>query len=378
MLSRRTIKVIDKTFVLAVLGLLIFGLIILASASRASTSDALFYVKKQLIWVVVGIAMAVGMLNFDSTHLHRYSKLFYVATLGILALTLIFGREVNGSQGWIRIAGINFQMAELAKVLIILGFADFLNKRQGQLDTFVEMIPCFIYIGVPILLILAQPDLGTALVFIAIMFGMMFMAGANHRILLVLLISGILFIVGVLYLHVAHGLPLPLKEYQIQRLTVFVDPYSDGQGGRGAGWNTIQALVAVGSGGLTGKGLFHGTQAQLSFLPEQHTDFIFAVIGEELGFAGAAVLLILYAAIIWRSIFISYNAKDFYSTLVGIGLISMWMFHIFENIGMSVGIMPITGIPLPFISYGGSSMLTNMIGVGLLLDINLKGKKIVF
>ncbi|MGE5418257.1 MAG: rod shape-determining protein RodA [Acidobacteriota bacterium] len=378
MLSRRTIKVIDKTFVLAVLGLLIFGLIILASASRAVSSDTLLYVKKQVIWVVVGIFVAFGMLNFDSTHLHRYSKLFYAITLGILAVTLIFGREVNGSQGWIRIAGINFQMAELAKVLIILGFADFLNKRQGNLDTFLEMIPCFIYIGVPILLILAQPDLGTALVFIAIMFGMMFMAGANHRILLALLIAGLIFIVGVLYLHEAHGLPLPLKEYQIQRLTVFVDPYDDGQGGRGAGWNTIQALVAVGSGGFTGKGLFHGTQAQLNFLPEQHTDFIFAVIGEELGFLGAAFLLLLYAGVMWRAIFISYNAKDFYSTLIGIGLVSMWMFHIFENIGMSVGVMPITGIPLPFISYGGSSMLTNMIGVGLLLDINLKGKKIVF
>jgi rod shape determining protein RodA len=159
---------------------------------------------------------------------------------------------------------------------------------------------------------------------------------------------------------------------------VFIDPYNDGKGGRGAGWNIIQSLVAVGSGGLLGKGLFQGTQAQLNFLPEHHTDFIFAVVGEEFGFIGAGLLLLLFAVILLRTIFIAYNAKDFFSTLVAIGIISMWLFHIFENIGMSIGLMPITGVPLPFISYGGSFMLANMIAVGLLLDINIKGKKIVF
>ncbi|HHW60920.1 MAG TPA: FtsW/RodA/SpoVE family cell cycle protein, partial [Syntrophomonadaceae bacterium] len=147
---------------------------------------------------------------------------------------------------------------------------------------------------------------------------------------------------------------------------------------RGAGWNTIQSLVAIGSGGLTGKGLFQGSQVQLNFLPEHHTDFIYAVIGEELGFIGAAFVLVLYALLLWRSVEISFTAQDLYGTLVVIGITAMWLFHIFENIGMSIGIMPITGIPLPFLSYGGSSLLTNMIAVGLILNVNLHDKKIVF
>ncbi len=157
-----------------------------------------------------------------------------------------------------------------------------------------------------------------------------------------------------------------------------LDPYNDGQGGRGAGWNTIQSLVAIGSGGLTGKGLFHGTQVQLNFLPEHHTDFIYAVIGEELGFIGAAFIILLYGILLIRAVAISFNAQDSYGSFLVIGISAMWMFHVFENIGMSIGMMPITGIPLPFLSYGGSSMLTNMLAVGLILSVNIRGKKIVF
>ena len=240
------------------------------------------------------------------------------------------------------------------------------------------MFPCFIYIGLPVLLVTAQPDLGTALVFIAIAMGMMFVAGDNPRILVGIIFGALALVVLALFLHLQFGMWLPLEEYQVKRLTVFLDPYNDGQGGRGAGWNIIQSLVAIGSGGLIGKGLFQGTQAQLNFLPEHHTDFIFAVVGEEFGFVGAALLLLLFAVILLRAIFIAYNAKDFFSTLTVIGIISMWLFHIFENVGMSIGLMPITGVPLPFVSYGGSFMLANMIAVGLILDINIKGKKIVF
>jgi rod shape determining protein RodA len=293
-------------------------------------------------------------------------------------VVLVLGTEQRGLQGWISVGGFNFQVAEFAKIMIILCFADFLAKRQGMLHTFREMLPCFIYMGLPILLVMAQPDLGTALVFVAITLGMMFVAGANPRILLGIITGGLALVVLALFLHVQFGMWLPLEDYQIKRLTVFIDPYNDGKGGRGAGWNIIQSLVAVGSGGLLGKGLFQGTQAQLNFLPEHHTDFIFAVVGEEFGFIGAGLLLLLFAVILLRTIFIAYNAKDFFSTLVAIGIISMWLFHIFENIGMSIGLMPITGVPLPFISYGGSFMLANMIAVGLLLDINIKGKKIVF
>ena len=378
-MHRRALKVIDKPFILALAALIVFGLVILTSASGGINSDAPFYyVQKQLISLAIGIGLVVLTLNVDYSQVNRYNSLFYVLTNILLIVVLVVGTEQRGSQGWITIAGFNIQVAEFAKIGIILCFADFLAKRQGMLHTMREMLPCFIYMGLPFMLVMAQPDLGTALAFIAITLGMMFVAGANPRLLLWIIIGGLFLMVLALFLHLQFGMWLPLKDYQIKRFTVFLDPYNDGKGGRGVGWNIIQSLVAVGSGGLFGKGLFRGTQAQLNFLPEHHTDFIFAVVGEEFGFIGAGLLLLLFAVILLRAIFIAYNAKDFFSTLVVIGIISMWLFHIFENIGMSIGLMPITGVPLPFISYGGSFMLANMIAVGLLLDINIKGRKIVF
>lgn len=378
-MHRRALKVIDKPFILALATLIVFGLVILTSASGGINSDApLYYVQKQLISLVIGIGLVLVMLSVDYGQVNRYNNLIYVLTNILLIVVLVLGTEQRGLQGWISIGGFNLQVAEFAKIMIILCFADFLAKRQGMLHTLRDMLPCFIYMGLPILLVMAQPDLGTALVFVAITMGMMFVAGANPRILLWIIFGALALTVLALFLHVQFGMWLPLEDYQIKRLTVFMDPYNDGQGGRGAGWNIIQSLVAIGSGGLFGKGLFQGTQAQLNFLPEHHTDFIFAVVGEEFGFIGAGLLLLLFAVVLLRAIFIAYNAKDFFSTLVAIGIISMWLFHIFENIGMSIGLMPITGVPLPFISYGGSFMLANMIAVGLLLDINIKGKKIVF
>ncbi|MGE5454622.1 MAG: FtsW/RodA/SpoVE family cell cycle protein, partial [Methylocystaceae bacterium] len=181
-----------------------------------------------------------------------------------------------------------------------------------------------------------------------------------------------------LFLHKLFGLCFPLFDYQLSRLTVFFVPYPVGMGGRGAGWKTIQSLVAVGSGGLLGKGLFHGAQAQLQFLPERHTDFIYAVIGEELGFIGAAGLIILYIVMTYRALIIALEARDLYATLLVVGVLTMWLFHILENIGMSIGIMPVTGIPLPFVSYGGSAMLANFLGLALILGVNLRGRKILF
>jgi len=378
-MHRRALKVIDKPFLLALATLIVFGLVILTSASGGINSAAPFaYVQKQLISLIIGIGLVMVMLNVDYSQVNRHNNLIYVLTNILLIVVLVLGTEQRGLQGWISIGGFNFQVAEFAKIMIILCFADFLAKRQGMLHTMRDMLPCFMYMGLPILLVMAQPDLGTALAFVAITLGMMFVAGANPRLLLWIVFGALALVVAALFLHVQFGMWLPLEDYQIKRLTVFLDPYNDGQGGRGAGWNIIQSLVAVGSGGLFGKGLFQGTQAQLNFLPEHHTDFIFAVVGEEFGFIGAGLLLLLFAVILLRAILIAYNAKDFFSTLVAIGIISMWLFHIFENIGMSIGLMPITGVPLPFISYGGSFMLANMIAVGLLLDINIKGKKIVF
>jgi len=378
-LNIKRLKLIDKYFLFILSVILAFGLIILYSASSGITSDAYFYLKKQAFFMTVGIVLAFFIIRFDYTQLEKYSRYLYSISVIILIVVLIFGTEVRGTTGWIAFPGLPpMQPAEFTKILLIVSFADFLSRRKGELNTFSQLLPCFLYMGLPFILIMMQPDLGTALVYIIITITMMFLAGANPR-LLSWLIGGLAaFIALMVFMHFQFNMWLPLDDYQIKRLAVFVDPYKDGQGGRGAGWNTIQSLIAIGSGGFTGMGLFNGTQVQLNFLPERHTDFIYAVIGEELGFLGASLIILLYGLLLLRSVVISYNARELNGTLIVAGITAMWLFHIYENIGMCIGLMPITGIPLPFLSYGGSSMITNMIGVGLILSVNIRGKKIVF
>jgi rod shape determining protein RodA len=378
-LNLKRLKFIDKPFILLLFLILAFGVIVLWSASSGISSDPYFYIKKQIFSILIGFVAAVFIIRYDYSQLRRYSHILYIFSIILLLAVLFLGQEVRGTTGWISLGFLPaVQPAEFTKIILILSFADFLTSRKGALNTLAQMIPCFIYMGIPFILIMLQPDLGTALVYIAITIVMMFVAGANPRILSALLFGTVLLVILLVFLHFKLGLWLPMEEYQLKRLTVFLNPYQDGQGGRGYGWNTIQSLVAIGSGGLTGKGLFNGTQVQLNFLPEHHTDFIYAVIGEELGFLGAAFVIILYAGFILRAVYLSFTAKDFYGTLLIIGITAMWLFHIFENIGMSIGLMPITGIPLPFLSYGGSAILTNIIAVGFILSVNIRGKKIVF
>jgi rod shape determining protein RodA len=375
----KRIKFLDKGFLFSLAIILAFGLVILFSASSGITSDPFYYVKKQILWLIVGLVMAIMLIRFDYSQLEGYWKYLYGISIITLILVLIFGQEVRGTTGWIGFGPFpKIQPAEFTKILLILAFAAYLNKRKDSLDTFREMLPCFIFMGIPFLLIMLQPDLGTALVYIAVTLVMMFIAGANPKVLGMIILIASLFIALMLFMHFKFDTWMPLDDYQIKRLIVFVDPYNDGQGGRDAGWNTIQSLVAIGSGGLTGKGLFNGSQVQLNFLPEHHTDFIYAVIGEEMGFIGAVLVILLYGILLIRAVIISFNANDLYGSFLVNGITAMWMFHIFENIGMSIGIMPITGIPLPFLSYGGSAMLTNMLAVGFILSVNMRGKKLVF
>lgn len=378
MIDRKLLKNIDYLFLITV-GLIVgMGLLVLSSATANIHSDQWFFVRKQVIWVCLGAAAALGVLSIDYTRLQRYGNILYLLNLVFLALVLVIGETTKGAQQWISLGFFDFQPSELAKVLVIIAFAAFLTRRQGKLSRFRDLVPCFLFVGAPLALILGQPDLGTSLVFVAIAFGMLFIAGARPSLLLGLLGGGLLAICLALYAHLNFGLPLPLEEFQIKRLIVFINPYLDGQGGRGAGWHVIQSLVAIGSGGLFGKGLYQGSQIQGNFLPEHHTDFIFSVVGEELGFLGASLLLLFYLILIIRSIRIAMKAKDMFGTLLVVGVASMWMFHIVENIGMAIGMMPITGIPLPFFSYGGNSMLVNMISVGLLLNVNLRRQQILF
>lgn len=378
-MNLKRLKFIDKPFLISLVLIIGFGLVVLSSASQGISGDPYFYVKKQVLFLGVGLIAALLVLRYDYSHLRRYGIILYGLSVFLLIAVLVVGEEVRGTTGWISLGPLPaLQPAEFTKIMLAISFADFLNKRKGMLNTLGEILPCIVYMGVPFVLILMQPDLGTALVYIAMTVVMMFVAGANPRILGGLIALGAGFIGLMLFMHFQYGMWLPLEDYQIKRLTVFLNPYEDGKGGRGAGWNTIQSLIAIGSGGLTGLGLFNGTQVQLNFLPEHHTDFIYAVIGEEMGFIGAAGVILLYTILLLRAIYISFHAKDLFGTLIVTGITAMWLFHIFENIGMSIGIMPITGIPLPFLSYGGSSMITNLIAVGLVLSVNVRGRKIVF
>lgn len=372
-------KFVDRIFLLALAAILILGITIQFSASSGIGSDPYFFVKKQLLVIAVGIMAILVIIRYDYLQLKGIGFVLYGLSILMLIAVLFFGHEVRGTTGWIGLGPFPpVQPAEFTKVLLVLAFADFLQQRRGEMDTLAGILPCFVFMGVPFALIMMQPDLGTALVYIAITFIMMFVAGANWRLLLYVVLGSAAFITVVLLLHFKAGLWIPLKDYQLQRLIVFIDPYNDGKGGLGAGWNIIQSLVAIGSGGLIGKGLHQGSQVQLNFLPERHTDFIYAVIGEEMGFIGAALVLVFYGILMIRALNIAANSRELYGALLVTGITAMWLFHIFENIGMCIGMMPVTGIPLPFISYGGSSMLTNLLAVALILSVNVRGRKIVF
>jgi rod shape determining protein RodA len=371
---------LDYTLILTVILILAFSLVIISSATHVTSavgdqSDSYDYVKKQLIWILMGVVAVILVMMVHYENFVNYSKFLYGLNLVMLASVLVLGHTAMGAQRWIAMGPFIFQPSEFAKVIIIITFADFLAKRDGRLKRFRDLFPCFAYIGIPMLLILKQPDLGTSLVFIAIMFGMLFAAGARPAHLLLIIGGGVCFISIWLYAHFNFGVWIPLEDYQITRLTIFLDPWKDWQG---AGYHMIQSQIAIGSGGLWGKGLFNGSQSQLNFLPIQHTDFIFSVVGEELGFVGTVTLLVMFFIVVYRGIQIASEAKDTYGNLLAIGVVSKLTFHIMVNVGMTAGIMPVTGVPLPLFSYGGSSMLTNMCSLGILLNIYMRRQKLMF
>lgn len=381
MIEKKLLKNLDWMLLLTLLIILIISSFVLASASQSVVQDnPYYYVKRHVLNIITGLILMVIGASINYVQLARMERSLYVFNLIVLVLVLIpgIGKVVNNARSWFSLGFFSLQPSEFAKVILIVTFAQFLVKRQGKLNTLKDFIPCFLYVAGPLLLILAQPDLGTSLVFIAIMFGMMLIAGANPKLLGGLFFGGVGLVVVLLWLHFNFNLPLPLKEYQIMRLVVFLDPYADGKNGLGYGYNIIQSLVAVGSGGVRGKGLFNGTQAQLNFLPYHHTDFIFSVIGEELGFVGSIVILALLFHLLYRILRIALQAKDLYGILLCTGVVSMFTFHILENVGMAIGMMPITGIPLPLFSYGGSNMWANLLALGIVLSVNLRRQVINF
>lgn len=367
-LSKRLLRRTDLALIAAAAAIVIMSLVIIGSATHVNTpsEERYWFVQRQGISILVDIALAAFLMNFDYKILQRYGNHFYIFNLILLLLVMLVGQTALGAQRWIALGPISIQPSEFSKLIMIVALAAMLEKRGGRIQTLTDLAPIAAYVGVPFLLVLKQPDLGTSLVFLAIFFGMVFIAGVRLRLLFGILGTGLA------------ALPVLwhfLKDYQKMRIMVFMDPNVDPLG---AGYHIIQSKIAIGSGMLFGKGLFGGTQSQLNFLPENHTDFIFSVVGEELGFVGCAVLLLLYLVILWRGIRIAQDASDLFGRLLAVGITSMIAFHVLVNVGMTMGIMPVTGIPLPLMSYGVSSLTTNVMAIAILLNIQLRRQKLLF
>ncbi|SEJ91135.1 rod shape determining protein RodA [Propionispira arboris] len=351
-----------------VAAIIVISLVIIGSATHINTpsDERYWFVQRQGIFAIINGLLIFFLLNFDYKMLQHYGNRLYIFNLVMLVAVMVLGQSALGAQRWIQIGPITLQPSEFSKIIMIISLAAILEDKIGKLNTFKDLLPIAAYLGVPFLLVLKQPDLGTSLVFLAIFVGMIFAAGVNLRLL------AMIFGAGIACLPVLWHF---LKDYQKMRIMVFMDPNVDPLG---SGYHIIQSKIAIGSGMLFGKGLFGGTQSQLNFLPENHTDFIFAVVGEELGFVGAAILLILYLILLYRGVKIAREASDNFGMLLAVGISSMLAFHVLVNVGMTTGIMPVTGIPLPLMSYGVSSLTTNMMSIGILLNIYMRRQKILF
>jgi rod shape determining protein RodA len=314
-----------------------------------------------LMWTGIALIVFVVATAFDYKWLKTFAWPLYALQLGLLGVTLAIGTGVGGSARWVPIGPFQFQFSELAKILMIVVLANYLGARQGRLGSLSSILGACILVGPPWILVMMQPDLGTSLVLLAILGGMLFMSGASLR-WLGALVGGVVASLPLIWTYV-------LRDYQKQRIVGFLDPSSDIQG---AGYQLFQSQIAVGSGGPFGKGLTNGTQNQLNFLPVQESDFVAAIYLEELGFLGAMLLLILFAALLWRVLVAGWRSRDPFGMMFASGLASMILFQVVVNLGMVVGLMPITGIPLPFISHGGASLISLALGLGILQSVNIR------
>lgn len=367
--ERRPIRHVDPVLLLAVVVLVVAGLFMVYSATHQSLSavglDPGTYLKRQATFAALGMVIVMIVASFDYRFLKIYAGMIYAASIVLLVLVRTpLGTTVKGSQRWFELFGFQLTPSELTKIALILMLAAYLSelRRAGPELTLQDIYSATAIAAVPSLLVFLQPDLGTSIVLVSILVGVLVVAGARGRHLAILAVTAIVLIFG--------GLQLGLvKDYQIARLTSFLDPQNDPQR---TGYNRQQAEIAIGSGGLTGTGYLEGSQTNLDFVPEQHTDFIFTVVGEEFGFVGAVAMLLAFAVLLWRAFRIALLSKDPFGTYMAAGIASMFAIQIFVNVGMTIGIMPITGITLPFVSYGGSSLLTNSIAVGLLLNVHMR------
>ncbi|GAA3656841.1 rod shape-determining protein RodA [Nocardioides ginsengisoli] len=361
---------LDYVLLGAVVVLSLLGCILIWSATLErddlTGGDTRAFLAKQLVNVVIGLGLMALVVVTDHRWVRILAPIGYLVAIGGLLLVLVMGSTINGSRSWLIVGGMSFQPSELAKLAVIVGMALVVAERsdrrwRDRVGT-TDVLLMLLVAGVPAVLILAQPDLGTMLVLTATVFGVIAASGAHRRWLGILAAGG----VGAAVVAVMSGM---LKPYQVDRFLAFTNPALDP---KGAGYNVEQARIAVGNGGLFGQGLFHGSQTQSGFVPEQHTDFVFTVAGEELGLVGAALLVVLLGVVLWRALRIAARTDDVFGRIAAAGIACWFGFQAFQNIGMCLGIMPVTGVPLPFVSYGGSSMFAGMLAVGLLENIHLR------
>jgi len=360
---------IDIALVISSLALAITGAFMVYSATRGNNPELYdrSYLNRQLLFVGVGTVAMIGSAYIPYRRLRDWVPMVFWAGMILLFLVLTpLGVERNGTRAWFEFGSFQLQPSELCKIAYIFMMANYLERFNGRLD--IRQLGNALLLGViPIGLILLETDVGTALVFIAITMGMLLIAGAQAKHIFVLTVVGI-FLAALVW---SSGL---LQDYQQDRLTSFIDPESSQTE---AAYQQTQAQIAIGSGGLTGQGFGQGQQTRGEFVPEQHTDFIFSVIGEELGFVGSLIVLGLFGILMWRCMRAARKSPDLLGTLISCGVMTLFAFQMFQSVGMTLGIMPITGIPIPFVSYGGSSSISSFVGVGLVLNIHMRRYQVV-
>ena len=362
---------LDWPILLSAIALSLMGSMLVFSATRNRTEinqgDPYFFLERHLMNLGIGFALMLATLWLGHRALRNAVPVLYGASV-LLALVVLtpLGATINGQRNWIVIGGFSVQPAEFLKIAIILGMAMLLSARVDAGDKpFPDHRTVAQSLGlaaVPCMILLLMPDLGSVLAMVAIILGVLLASGASNRWIFGLLATGVIGCIAIWQLHI-------LDQYQINRFAAFANPDLDPAG---VGYNTNQARIAIGSGGLSGAGLFHGSQTTGQFVPEQQTDFVFTVAGEELGFLGAGFIIFLIGVILWRACRIARDSTELYGTIVAAGIVAWFAFQSFENIGMTLGIMPVTGLPLPFVSYGGSSMFAVWVAVGLLQSIKVQ------
>ncbi|MBN1957975.1 MAG: rod shape-determining protein RodA [Desulfuromonadales bacterium] len=360
MFDRRLVVNFDWVLLLTVLFLAGAGIVNLYSATASWHASTPIYLK-QCLWLFGGVMVALIICLFDYRHLEHFAVHTYIVSVGLLIFVLTLGKTTMGATRWIDLGFFNLQPSEVIKIAIILLFSRIFSQTASFVGySFLELWKPFLWLLIPVGLILKQPDLGTATMVVFIAATMLLFAGVKRGTMVVLSILGILTAVAGWF---------GLHDYQRARIRTFLNPEADPLG---SGYHIIQSKIAVGSGGFRGKGFLQGTQSQLSFLPERHTDFAFSVFAEEWGFSGSLVLLLVYLFLIVWGLYIARRAADRFGMFLALGVTAMIFWHIVVNLGMVIGLLPVVGVPLPLFSYGGTSMVTTMIGVGLLMNVSMR------